>query len=225
MPRMFSSLRPLNLPLLLLALVLVYMMPFIRTPTGREVLDGHDLVYQQYPLLSFIFDSVRDGRGLPLWNPYQFAGQSTVANPQSTLFYPLAWIAVPLGVLRGVGWLIVLHLWIGAWGMMQFARRLGASNGGGFIGGIVYSFSALMGAHLGAGHLNYLLCAAWLPWIAAAYLWSAQHHRWLIASLPGAAAMGMCILAGYPPLFYFALVWLLGLWLYVSLSASTGRRE
>jgi hypothetical protein len=51
-------------------------------------------VSQQYPLLSFIFDSVRDGHGLPLWNPYQFAGQSTVANPQSTLFYPPAWIAL-----------------------------------------------------------------------------------------------------------------------------------
>src|SRR5215510_3959042 len=169
--------RSLIPPGALLLLVMLFMWAFVRPPTGREVLDGHDLVYQQYPLLSFIFDSVRDGRGLPLWNPYKFAGQSTVANPQSTLFYPLAWIAVPLGVPRGVGWLIVLHLWNGAWGMMQFARRLGASNGGGFIGGMVYSFSALMGAHLGAGHLNYLLCAAWLPWIAAAYLWSVQRHR------------------------------------------------
>jgi hypothetical protein len=100
----------LVIPLVLAALTLLYMMPFVRPPTGREALDGHDLVDQQYPLLSFIFDSVRDGRGLPLWNPYQFAGQSTVANPQSTLFYPPAWIMVPLGVPRGVGWLIVIHL-------------------------------------------------------------------------------------------------------------------
>gem|GEM_PF-499930 len=207
--------QPALLPVFLLALTLLYMMSFVRPPTGREALDGHDLVDQQYPLLSFIFDSVRDGRGLPLWNPYQFAGQSTVGNPQSTLFYPPAWIALlALGVPRGVGWLATLHLWLGAWGMAQFARRIGASVGGALIGGIVYAFSALMGAHLGAGHLNYVLCAAWLPWIAAAYLWSVQHGGSVRSALPGAAALGLCILSGYPPLLYFALIWLAGLWVY-----------
>jgi hypothetical protein len=207
--------RPALLPALLLALTLLYMMPFVRPSTGREALDGHDLVDQQYPLLSFIFDSVHDGRGLPLWNPYQFAGQSTVANPQSTLFYPPAWIALPtLGVPRGVGWLAALHLWLGAWGMALFVRRIGASVGGALIGGIVYAFSALMGAHLGAGHLNYVLCAAWLPWIAAAYLWSVQRGGSVRSALPGAAVMGLCILSGYPPLLYFALIWLAALWVY-----------
>jgi hypothetical protein len=216
--------RLLVIPLALAALTLLYMMPFVRPPTGREALDGHDLVDQQYPLLSFIFDSVRDGRGLPLWNPYQFAGQSTVANPQSTLFYPPAWIMVPLGVPRGVGWLIAIHLWLGGWGLAQFARRIGASIPGALLGGIVYEFSALMGAHLGAGHFNYLLCQAWLPWIALAYLWSVERRRWWWAGLPGAAAFGLCILTGYPPLLYFALIWLGSLWLTVSLQAPTGQR-
>jgi Bacterial membrane protein YfhO len=223
MPDRRARLSLLIIPVVLAALTLLYMMPFVRPPTGREVLDGHDLVDQQYPLLSFIFDSVRDGNGLPLWNPYQFAGQSTVANPQSTLFYPPAWIMIPLGVPRGAGWLIALHLWLGAWGMAAFARQLGASREGALIGGIVYSFSALMGAHLGAGHLNYLLCQAWLPWIAAAYLWAANKTNWLLAALPGAAALGLCILSGYPPLLYFALLWLVGLWLYVSLQAPSDR--
>ncbi len=216
--------RSLIIPLALAALTLLYMMPFVRPPTGREALDGHDLVDQQYPLLSFIYDSVRDGRGLPLWNPYQFAGQSTVANPQSTLFYPLAWIMVPLGVPRGVGWLIVIHLWLGGWGLAQFARRIGASIPGALMGGIVYEFSALMGAHLGAGHFNYLLCQAWLPWIALAYLWSVERRGWLRAGLPGAAALGLSILTGYPPLLYFALIWLGGLWLTVSLQAPAADR-
>jgi hypothetical protein len=206
-------------PLILAILTLLYMMPFVRPPTGHEALDGHDLVEQQYPLLSFIFDSVRDGQGLPLWNPYQFAGQSTVANPQSTLFYPPAWIMLLLGVPRGVGWLVTIHLWFGAWGMAVFTRRLGASWSGALVGGIVYGFSAVLGAHLGAGHFNYLLSQAWLPWIAAAYLWSVERPRWLLAGLPGAAALGMCVLAGYPPLLYFAVLWLGALWIYVSIQA------
>jgi len=93
------------IPLVLLGLVLLFMLPFIHPPTGNEVLDGHDLVNQQYPLFSLIFDSVRDGNSLPLWNPYQFAGQSIVSNPQSSVVYPPAWIMVLIGVPRGVGWL------------------------------------------------------------------------------------------------------------------------
>jgi hypothetical protein len=102
-------LRRVYVPLILAVLTLLFMLPFLRPPTGNEVLNGHDLVNQQYPLYSFIFDSVRGGTGLPLWNPYQFAGQSIASNPQSTIFYPPAWIMLPLGVPRGVGWLFILH--------------------------------------------------------------------------------------------------------------------
>ncbi|TMC54081.1 MAG: YfhO family protein [Chloroflexi bacterium] len=213
----------LFVPLTLAALTLLYMAPFLRALADRQALDGHDLLNQQYPLLSFIFDSVRTGRGLPLWNPYQYAGQSTVANPQATLFYPPAWIMLLLGVGPGVGWLALVHLWLGGWGMAVFTRRLGASRAGALAGGIVYEFSALMGAHLDAGHLNYLLCQAWLPWIAAAYLHAVATPRWLRAALLGAAALGLCILAGYPPLLYFALLWLVTLWLYTSLTAGQSR--
>src|SRR5512147_1893404 len=121
-------LRSAYVPLILAALVLLFMLPFLRPPTGNEVLNGHDLVNQQYPLYSLIFDSVRSGAGLPLWNPYQFAGQSIASNPQSTIFYPPAWIMLPLGVPRGVGWLFIFHLWWGGWGMVQFVRRLGATQ-------------------------------------------------------------------------------------------------
>src|SRR5207302_1366029 len=80
--------------------------------------------------------------------------------PQATLFYPPAWLMLLAGVGPGVGWLALVHLWLGGWGMAAFARQLGASRGGALAGGIVYEFSALMGAHLDAGHLNYLLCQA-----------------------------------------------------------------
>lgn len=203
------------MPAVLAVLTLLFMLPFLRPPTGSEVFDGHDLLYQQYPLYSFIFDRVRDGAGLPLWNPYLFSGQSIVANPQSTIFYPPAWIMALVGVPRGVGWLVVLHLWLGGWGMAQFTRRLGASPVGALAGGIIYEFSGLMAAHLNAGHINYLLCAAWLPWLAAAYLWSVERPNRLLAALPGAAVLGLAILSGHPPQLYFGLLWLAALWVYL----------
>jgi hypothetical protein len=209
-------LRSAYVPLSLAALVLLFMLPFLRPPTGNEVLNGHDLVNQQYPLYSFIFDSLRNGNGLPLWNPYQFAGQSIASNPQSTIFYPPAWIMLPLGVPHGVGWLFILHLWWGGWGMAQFARRLGATQAGSLAGGIIYTFSGVLAAHLNAGHLNYLMCSAWLPWLAVAYLWGVGRKKWVFAALPGAAAFGLCILTGHPPMLYFGVVWLAMMAVYVA---------
>jgi hypothetical protein len=218
------------IPVTLGILVMVFMTPFILPPTGNEVLDGHDLLNQQYPLYSFIFDSLRGGNGLPLWNPYLFAGQSVVGNPQSTIFYPPAWIMAAIGVPRGVGWLVVLHLWLGAWGMATFARGLGASRLGRLAGGVIYAFSGVMSAHLNAGHLNYLMCAAWLPWMAAGYLWGVGRSeadkarlvptQLLLRLLPGAAAVGMCILTGHPPMLYFGAVWLVVMGVY---AVKTGR--
>jgi len=201
--------RSASVPLTLAALTLLFMQPFLRPPSGREVLDGHDLVNQQYPLYSFIFDNLRSGDGLPLWNPYLFAGQSIVSNPQATIVYPPAWIMLPLGVPRGVGWLFVLHLWWGGWGMAAFARRLGATGAGALAGGIVYTFSGVIAAHLNAGHLNYVMCSAWLPWIAATYLWGVGRGRWPMAALPGGVALGLCVLTGHPPMLYFGVLWLL----------------
>jgi hypothetical protein len=205
------------IPLVLLGLVLLFMLPFIRPPTGIEVLDGHDLVNQQYPLFSLIFDSVRDGKSVPLWNPYQFAGQSIVSNPQSSIVYPPAWIMVLTGVPRGVGWLAILHLWLGGWGMAVFIRRIGASSAGALIGGIIYTFSAFTAAHLNGSTLNYLMCWAWLPWMAASYLWSVRQANWQPAVLSG-AIVGMAILSGHPPMFYFGVLWLTTLWVYLSLT-------
>ena len=38
---------------------------------------------------------------------------------------------------------------------------------GALAGACVYTFSAVLGARLDAGHYNYILCQAWLPWAAA----------------------------------------------------------
>lgn len=217
MTRVRNILITFWIPLVLLGLVLLFMLPFLRPPTGIEVLDGHDLVNQQYPLFSLIFDSVRDGKGLPLWNPYQFAGQSIVSNPQSSVVYPPAWIMALTGVPRGVGWLAILHLWLGGWGMAMFIRRLGASSVGALIGGIIYTFSAFTAAHLNGSTLNYLMCWALLPWMAAAYLWSIKQPNWTPSLLAG-GIVGITILSGHPPMFYFGVLWLTALWIYLSLT-------
>ena len=221
---MRKQLRPPFIVAGILALLTaLLMLPVLHPPTGSEFLNGHDLVNQQYPLWSFIFDSVRDGHGLPLWNPYLYAGQSVVANPQASLGYPPIWLMIPLGVPRAAGILAIVHLWFGGFGISIFLRRFGASWTGTLAGGIVYELSGVLLSHLSAGHLNYVMCQAWLPWIAVAYWWAINPISASVVNmegafrsgiLAGAAAFGACTLTGYPPLLYFAGVWLLLLWIY-----------
>jgi hypothetical protein len=214
-----------GIPALLAALTVLFMVAVFRTPTGNEFLDGHDLLSYFYPLWTFIVDSIHNGHGLPLWDPYLFAGQSVVANPQAVLAYPPLWLMLLFGVPRVASWLVALHLWIGGWGMAWFARRLGASPFGAFCGAMVYEFSAVLSAHLGAGHFPYMMVQAWLPWVATAYLWAVeqQGRRAILAILPGAVVFGLCVLSGYPPVQYMGVIWLVSLWLYTILAAQSDR--
>jgi hypothetical protein len=101
--------------------------------------------------------------------------------------------------------------------MAMFICRLGASSAGALMAGIIYTFSAFTVAHLNGSTLNYLMCWAWLPWMAAAYLWSVKQANWRPAVLSG-AIVGMTIFSGHPPMFYFGVLWLTALWIYLSLT-------
>ncbi len=140
------------------------------TPTLRD-LPGYFV-----PLRARTAEVLRGARG-PFWNPDVGCGEPFLANPQSVLLYPPAWLAVALPAERAVGVEIGLHLaWLAA-GCALLARRLGA-------GTPWLEAAAGWGAVLAgpladaAGVLNNLDSVAWLPWLARAAL---------AGSLPGTA--------------------------------------
>src|SRR5689334_3490581 len=53
--------------------------------------------------------------------------------------------------------------------------------------------------------------------MATAYLWSAKQRNWQPSILAG-SVVGITILSGHPPMFYFGVLWLTALWLYLSLT-------
>ncbi|MGZ7030901.1 MAG: hypothetical protein ACXVIJ_02925, partial [Thermoanaerobaculia bacterium] len=78
-----------RLPLLAVAAVAfaLFVVPLGR----REVLTFRDHTDYFVPLRFFTAAHLRVLR-LPLWNPYNASGEPWMANPQTAVFYPPAWI-------------------------------------------------------------------------------------------------------------------------------------
>lgn len=109
--------------------------------------------------------------------------------------------------------LLVLHVWWGAWGMDRLARSFGASALGGLLAGVTFGFSSLLIANIWAGHYTRVLVMAWGPWVLAAYRHALARGTWR-AALPGAAALGLALLAGDLPTAAYAALLLVALWGY-----------
>jgi hypothetical protein len=118
-----------------------------------------------------------------------------------------------IGVQRGMNLALVFHTWLAAWGMARLARSFGSSHTGSLLSGVIYAMSGWAGAHYSAGHYNLLIVFAWIPWLMVAYRHALARGTWR-STLPGMAALGAALLAGYPPLLIYAGFCLAWQWLY-----------
>jgi hypothetical protein len=196
------------LPLALAGLILLLLHPLL---LSGEVLRGRDLAAFVYPLYSRTTDLIRAGE-LPLWNIHQFAGYPLAGNAQAALFYPGTWLVWLLGVDRGIGVVLALHLWWAGWGMAVLTRRYGATRFAALLAGLVYATTEFIGARLYAGHYTLVLVFAWIPWTLAAFH-TALHgdrQRWRAAAGAG-VCLGVAALAGHPPLLFYLGLLLIGM--------------
>ena len=157
-----------------------------------------------YPFQQFSISELAHGR-MPFWNPYIFCGTPHLAHPQSAVFYPLNLISLWIGVERGLFITALLHLAIIGLGGYYYTRTFGIGRGGALVAGLVLCLSAPVSLKFASGHLSILGVMAYLPYIyanavkyvrggKAIHIWAAI---WLLA---------LAYLAGYPPLFFIALV-------------------
>jgi hypothetical protein len=149
--------------LLLLGLVLLFWKLRI-LDTGVKLaltLENLDLYASHFPMTWFGFGALREGR-LPLWNPWQFAGEPFLAAYYAGLFYPLNAIylftSVPLGIeLSGV-----LHMLLGAAGMAVLARRLRIDRLGALLAALTFVWSGWF--VFSTNQPRILSALAWMPW-------------------------------------------------------------
>lgn len=167
-----------------------------------------DFLAYYAPYWDYVNDALAGGR-LPLWNPMLFAGAPLLANPQTSLFYPLRWLFIFLPAEQGIVYSAVLHAWLAGAFTYALARRAGRVGVlAAWTAGLVFALNGWVAGLL--GHPN-----RWgtLPWLPAALLlwemrpparpgesrWGRRGRWWLAAS---AVVWALALLAGHSQTFY-----------------------
>ena len=166
------------------------------------VLSGYDTQTYFYPYWAYAAASLGEGR-LPLWNPHVFMGVPFLANTQSAVLYPPNWPLYLLDPARALSTALMLHVALGAVGMLALIRvglRLGWPAAA--TGAAAFAFSGFFAGQM--EHINQVSVAAWIPLlILAIELGVAGGKRWwavapLIVALGARGrvpACGECVLA------------------------------
>ena len=184
-----SSFRAHRLPFVLIAVFAS--MPFLLPLVRGEVFTVRDHFDYFQPLRWHTAIELKAGR-LPLWNPYNASGEPWLANPQTGVFYPPAWLHVVLPFAPAYMLYLLFHVLLLGWGAYLFFVR-GASPGAALFGAVALIFSGPMLSLLDVSN-NYATLA-WLPLA----LWCAAEGAWR----RGGIVLALSFLAGEP---FFAAV-------------------
>jgi hypothetical protein len=172
-----------------------------RPSSHAHLLQADSFVYF-HPSIVFLHRELRQGR-LPLWNPYQLAGQPYLAlHVPAVLYPPNLLFAASLAPVRAMEVNAVFHLVVAGFFSWLLARRLGLGGAARLAAAAGYMFSTAL--RLGFYMPPFLATPAWLP----AILWSLhgllaeKRGRWAVGL---AAFLALAFLGGHTQAFVYEL--------------------
>jgi Bacterial membrane protein YfhO len=166
------------------------------TWSADKIMGGGDIATMFAPWLSFIYDTLRQYKTLPLWNPYLFSGVPYYANPQPMMFYPFTYLGLLMPLTRAMALTLVIHVWLMGMGMYGWLRSLGATHAGAFLAGAAFAFTGTFSVRVGAGHYATALQFAWWPLSAWALRTAFERRSWRWAILSG-VPLALGLLSGH----------------------------
>jgi hypothetical protein len=198
--------RPLDVfdrhPVVVLLLLTLAFYWKLALTTQFTFLETPDLACQVLPWYQFEAKAFHS-RVFPLWDPYQWSGQSVLGQMQPGAAFPLNWplFLAPLrnGYLNfaWVHWhFVAMHL-LAALFLFAFCRHLGSSRFASIVAGAAFSF----GGYLGTTPWPQMFHGAlWIP-LVFLFFHRAVERGWGRAGLANAslagAALGLAFLSGH----------------------------
>ncbi|RJQ37733.1 hypothetical protein C4559_03290 [Candidatus Microgenomates bacterium] len=104
---------------------------------------GFDNLRIFYPLRSLTTDQIKNFE-LPLWNPYNFSGNTQLATYQSAVFHPLGLLFFILPQIDAYSLIIILQPFLSAVFMYFFLKEISLSRKASFFGAVTFAFSGFM---------------------------------------------------------------------------------
>jgi len=175
------------------AITVLTLVVFARPLLRNEVFSFRDHTDYFQPLRWFTATELQHGR-LPLWNVYSASGEPWLANPQTGVFYPPAWLFLVLPFTTAYTLYLFLHVVLLGCGAYLLFERLTKPGGAALAAAVALTFSGPAMSLLDVS--NNLTTFAWIPLI----VWCAISG---VSARASAAAIAMSFLAGEP---FFAAV-------------------
>ncbi|MCS5637252.1 MAG: YfhO family protein [Myxococcota bacterium] len=194
----------------------------IDAPTVHRTLVQSDVYRYYHPVAGFVHRELSAGR-LPLWNPYQLAGQPFLGLPVTGVLYPPNILIMGLFEANtALGVQAVLHFFLAGLFTWLLAARLGLNPAARTAAALAYMISGPM--VLGLYVSVQFSTQAWLPAILWALhgLFSEARLKWALAL---AAVAALTFHGGFPQLFIYIVQFtaLFGLVFFFKLTASEQR--
>ncbi|HEU4887728.1 MAG TPA: hypothetical protein VFV49_07580 [Thermoanaerobaculia bacterium] len=167
---------------------------FIDVLLGTHNFYIRDLTRYYYPTKQIIRDIVLSGE-FPYWNRLFGAGQPIAANPEHEVFYPLTWLIFLPSYDLGYRLHILVHIYIGLFGMYALLRSMAVRAPAAFFGALSFGLGGVYLSYINL--LPILFCAAWLPLtclFVRRFLLAPRLRDFALASL----FLGMQFLVGEP---------------------------
>jgi hypothetical protein len=163
----------------------VWLWPAVAAHQAPSFRDQGDFFY---PLKLYTADRLR-AQEIPLWNPLSGTGEPWLANLQSGVFYPPAWLFLLAAPGLAAAAYLGIHFALGAWGTWRFAKTEGVSDSAALLSSGVFTacgFTASLSAYW-----NHFGAWAYLPAVAALVRGrlSSRASRLSFAGLIGLQAM------------------------------------
>ncbi len=159
---------------------------------ARPLMTGDLPVFRDHrdyfqPLRYYTAVELRSGH-LPLWNPYSASGEPWLANPQTAVFYPPAWIFLILPFATAYVLYLALHLAILGYGMYRLLA-LRVSREAAIAGAVALTCCGPVFSLIDIS--NNLTTFAWFPWVIWCALGEASARR-------SGTLLALCFLGGEP---------------------------
>lgn len=210
--------KPQKAILIIIAIVTLLFLPLLIKPELLTHKDN-DLGRNYIPIFNFYRQSIIKNHQVPLWRSEQMMGENFVANPISSLFYPLNLVFVIFPIHLGSIIYILLHFLIAAISTYFLARSYKLSSISSVAAALFYALSIKIVSHAAAGHMTMIAAFSYFPLVFLAlnklYQGKTQRVKWLIIAAASLAIMYFT----YPTIFFYAAIFLVALAAYRYISA------
>jgi hypothetical protein len=170
-----------------------------------QMLFGTDTIKSGIFFREFLVDHVWQTGCVPGWNPYILCGLPYVDAFHGDIFYPLTLFKYFGPLLRNIGFVYVVHIYLAGFFMFLAARGLGLGNIAAAISATAYAFSPYAVSFVAAGNDGKLFVTALFP-LALVLLHRGFDRRPLLNFTLLGLVIGIMILTPHPQMSYYSLL-------------------